>query len=305
MARSEPVTRTRVPSQSRSPDKAGARSVPTTCTPVRENRRNPLVLGPQCQSGGWYHVATPVDTGSGWRYDLETGDDRLVPHLRHQDGWNASGAGWQPLRPTGQRQHCPTHTSQTSDPVQVTGTTWQSVSAGQSHTCAIMLDGTLWCWGFNESGQLGDNTLDSKSTPVAVVNSGQTWPWWPQASPTPARLPRVARCGAGATIRRVSWASVQTTRAKSPPVWPNSIMPDIRCQHSARDGFCPSFRVQGYLDAPQADEKCSITLVVKDSFGLANSAVFAISVTSNRVEFGSARVSAVFNGAPLSSVLHR
>jgi alpha-tubulin suppressor-like RCC1 family protein len=65
--------------------------------------------------------------------------------------------------------------SQTSDPVQVTGTTWQSVSAGQSHTCAIMLDGTLWCWGLNDSGQLGDNTLDSKSTPVAVVNSGQTW----------------------------------------------------------------------------------------------------------------------------------
>ena len=66
-------------------------------------------------------------------------------------------------------------TSQTSDPVQVTGTTWQSVSAGESHTCAIMLDGTLWCWGSNTSGQLGDNTLDSKSTPVAVGTFGQTW----------------------------------------------------------------------------------------------------------------------------------
>jgi alpha-tubulin suppressor-like RCC1 family protein len=66
-------------------------------------------------------------------------------------------------------------TSQTSDPVQVTGTTWQSVSAGESHTCAIMLDGTLWCWGSNTSGQLGDNTLDSTSTPVAVITSGQTW----------------------------------------------------------------------------------------------------------------------------------
>jgi alpha-tubulin suppressor-like RCC1 family protein len=66
-------------------------------------------------------------------------------------------------------------TSQTSDPVQVAGTTWQSVSAGQSHTCAVMVDGTLWCWGSNTSGQLGDNTLDSKSTPVAVGTSGQTW----------------------------------------------------------------------------------------------------------------------------------
>jgi hypothetical protein len=55
--------------------------------------------------------------------------------------------------------------------------------------------------------------------------------------------------------------------------------------------------------APQADEKCSITLVVKDSFGLANSAVFAISVTSSPGGVGSARVSAVFNGAPIISVL--
>ena len=75
----------------------------------------------------------------------------------------------------GNESIAPLPNSQTSDPVQVTGTTWQSVSAGQSHTCAIMLDGTLWCWGSNDSGQLGDNTLDSKSTPVAIVTSGQTW----------------------------------------------------------------------------------------------------------------------------------
>jgi alpha-tubulin suppressor-like RCC1 family protein len=38
-----------------------------------------------------------------------------------------------------------------------------------------MLDGTLWCWGSNSSGQLGDNTVNLRSTPVAVVTSGQTW----------------------------------------------------------------------------------------------------------------------------------
>jgi alpha-tubulin suppressor-like RCC1 family protein len=65
-------------------------------------------------------------------------------------------------------------TAQTSDPVQVTGTTWKSVSAGQSHTCAVTVDGTLWCWGDNSEGQLGDGTEDSESTPVAV-GSGQTW----------------------------------------------------------------------------------------------------------------------------------
>jgi len=54
--------------------------------------------------------------------------------------------------------------------------------------------------------------------------------------------------------------------------------------------------------APQAEEKCSITVVVKDVFGLANSAVFVVSVTSNAGGVGSARVSAVFNGAPIISV---
>lgn len=32
---------------------------------------------------------------------------------------------------------------------------WRSVSVGGSHTCAIRLDGTLYCWGGNGSGQLG------------------------------------------------------------------------------------------------------------------------------------------------------
>ena len=32
---------------------------------------------------------------------------------------------------------------------------WRSVSAGGSHTCGIRLDGRLYCWGSNASGQLG------------------------------------------------------------------------------------------------------------------------------------------------------
>jgi alpha-tubulin suppressor-like RCC1 family protein len=32
---------------------------------------------------------------------------------------------------------------------------WRSVSVGGSHTCAIRLDGALYCWGANASGQLG------------------------------------------------------------------------------------------------------------------------------------------------------
>jgi alpha-tubulin suppressor-like RCC1 family protein len=67
------------------------------------------------------------------------------------------------------------NTSKVSAPMQVTGSAWKSVSAGQSHTCAVALDGTLWCWGDNAHGQLGDKTQALKSTPVNIVVAGQSW----------------------------------------------------------------------------------------------------------------------------------
>jgi hypothetical protein len=41
-----------------------------------------------------------------------------------------------------------------------------SVSQFRSHVCAIKTDGTLWCWGWNEKGQLGDGTNWSSNIPV-------------------------------------------------------------------------------------------------------------------------------------------
>jgi hypothetical protein len=36
---------------------------------------------------------------------------------------------------------------------------WQNVSAGENHALAIKNDGSLWAWGYNSSGQLGDRTF--------------------------------------------------------------------------------------------------------------------------------------------------
>ena len=67
------------------------------------------------------------------------------------------------------------NTTNASTPQQVItgGTNWKDVELGSLHTIAIKEDGTIWTWGLNSSGQLGDNTIISKSSPVQV--SGTDW----------------------------------------------------------------------------------------------------------------------------------
>ena len=45
---------------------------------------------------------------------------------------------------------------------------WKFISANNHHTLAIKSDGTLWGWGNNEYGQLGDGTTISKNNPVKI-----------------------------------------------------------------------------------------------------------------------------------------
>ena len=56
------------------------------------------------------------------------------------------------------------------------GTNWKQVSSGGSHTAAIKTDGTLWTWGRNNFGQLGNAvTTGNISTPVTTFSGGTNW----------------------------------------------------------------------------------------------------------------------------------
>ncbi|MFA5793924.1 MAG: fibronectin type III domain-containing protein [Candidatus Brocadiia bacterium] len=49
-----------------------------------------------------------------------------------------------------------------------TDTDWLAIAAGGWHTIALKANGSLWTWGYNEYGQLGDGTTISKTTPTRI-----------------------------------------------------------------------------------------------------------------------------------------
>jgi alpha-tubulin suppressor-like RCC1 family protein len=64
-----------------------------------------------------------------------------------------------------------------SSPVQTlaAGTNWKQVSNGGGICAAIKTDGTLWTWGYNATGCLGDGTTTTKSSPIQTSAGGTNW----------------------------------------------------------------------------------------------------------------------------------
>ena len=47
---------------------------------------------------------------------------------------------------------------------------WAHIVTGDAHTCGIRADGTLWCWGLNDFGQLGDGSWNNRESPQQVTS---------------------------------------------------------------------------------------------------------------------------------------
>ncbi|MBW8772206.1 MAG: hypothetical protein JF590_02755 [Gemmatimonadetes bacterium] len=52
------------------------------------------------------------------------------------------------------------------------GLKWKVISAGFGHTCGVTAGGAAYCWGANESGQLGDSTQTERTQPTALFGGG-------------------------------------------------------------------------------------------------------------------------------------
>jgi len=51
---------------------------------------------------------------------------------------------------------------------------WEELSLGDRHSCAVAQEGTLWCWGRNDKGQLGLDDLAARDAP-AQIGAANDW----------------------------------------------------------------------------------------------------------------------------------
>jgi len=52
---------------------------------------------------------------------------------------------------------------------------WSAVAAGQTHSAALKTDGSLWSWGSNASGRLGNGTILNSGVPVRESGNSTDW----------------------------------------------------------------------------------------------------------------------------------
>ena len=75
--------------------------------------------------------------------------------------WGLLATGFDPLIAPSQFVYAATPT-----PVQMALDNVRSVAVGPTHSCANRTDDTVWCWGSNTAGQLGNGTVIPTLTPV-------------------------------------------------------------------------------------------------------------------------------------------
>lgn len=77
-------------------------------------------------------------------------------------GWNGYGVlGFPPTIQDSSR----------TAPTAVPGFAFVTMALGMYHTCGLTSGGQAYCWGFNDSGQLGDGTTTNSPSPVPVATS--------------------------------------------------------------------------------------------------------------------------------------
>lgn len=148
--------------------------------------------------------------------------------------------------------------TRTTDLVQVGGlANVVAVAAGVSHSMALTTDGTVWTWGSNQFGQLGDSTNQDRTTPVqvkalsnvtsiaagafhtlVVQSDGTVWGWGDNSSgqlgddaptilftptPTPVKAVKAAGLTDVVTMAAGSWHSIALMKNGTLLAWGHNL----------------------------------------------------------------------------------
>ncbi|MBI2345354.1 MAG: Ig-like domain-containing protein [Deltaproteobacteria bacterium] len=118
----------------------------TTADQIKPVQVN-ILTGVGVVAGGLYHSLALLDDGTVWAWG--------------HNGFGQLGDGT---------------TTQRTTPVQVLGqggigylTNIVAIATQGTHSLALRDDGTVWAWGYNGEGQLGDGTVTQRLTPVQVT----------------------------------------------------------------------------------------------------------------------------------------
>jgi len=112
----------------------------------------------------WNYKSSPVQLGANTWIDIGCGFQYYMVGIR-SDGtlWS-----WGYADGSGQLGNN-LNVSTVYSPVQIgTDTNWNKISCGFKHNLAVKTDGTLWAWGLNQYGLLGDGTTFNRSSPVQI-----------------------------------------------------------------------------------------------------------------------------------------
>jgi alpha-tubulin suppressor-like RCC1 family protein len=138
---------------------------------------------------GWNHTCGLTDNGNAWCWGLNSegqlGDgsrlDRLTPTLVRASLQSLAAGSAHTCGIGGGQVMCwgdnrfgqlgDGSTEARAQPVAVDGLPGSAtgIAAGAVHTCALLADGSAYCWGQNLQGQLGDGSTQSKSRATAVA----------------------------------------------------------------------------------------------------------------------------------------
>jgi alpha-tubulin suppressor-like RCC1 family protein len=109
-------------------------------------------------------------------------------------------------------------------PTEVTiGAPVVAASGGRDHACAVDSNGSVWCWGGNAYGQLGDGTTNARSTPALV--GGLT-------DVTKVVAGNFATCALDGSSNVYCWGDSITT---GQPVYGDKLTPQLIAGHQAID----------------------------------------------------------------------